>query len=167
MSLPLLTRFLGHRAQHLGFLRVLCRDSALAEELFQDLAVVVLEQAGQFDPQRGDFEGWVRGICRNLWRQHLRRRRPLRAIDREVEAAVSAALDERGPEEVLVQQEQLSRLQHCLERLPPAARALVRGRYEDALSSTELARAQDRSPGAIDTALCRIRSQLLACMGTS
>ncbi len=167
MSSPLSLEFMRRRAQHLGFLRVLCRDEALAEELFQDLAVAVLEGVGRFRPDEGDFDAWVRGIARNLWRSHLRRRRPTTSIEAAVEAAVAAAWDDRSPSEAVEQAERLGRLHDCLDGLAPTARELVRRRYELCESSAAIAAALGRSAAAIDTALCRIRGALLTCLGSA
>lgn len=167
MSAQLAIDFMRRRSQHLGFLRVLCRDEALAEELFQDLVVAVLEGTGRFRPDEGDFDSWVRGIARNLWRGHLRRRRPTRPLDEAVEAAVAAAWDDRSPAEALEQEERLSRLRTCLEGLTEKGRDLLRRRYEAAEGSATIAAAVGRSVAAIDTALCRLRSALLACLGNA
>lgn len=161
----LLLKFMLRRAQHLGFLRVLARDDALAEELFQDLVLAVLEGAARFQPEEGDFDAWVRGIARNLWRGHLRRRRPTSPLDAATESAVASAWDDRSPLEALEHEERLSRLRACLGRLAGGARDLVRRRYELAEDSATMAAALGRSAGAIDTALCRIRSSVLACLG--
>lgn len=154
------------RVLYLGFLRVLCRDEALAEELFQDLAVAVLEGADRYRPEAGEFDSWVRGIARNLWRGHLRRRRPSCSLDEAVEEAVAAAWDDRSPAEACEQTERLSRLRICLDALAPGARDLIHRRYEAAESSAVIAAALGRSVAAIDTALCRIRGTLLACLGS-
>jgi len=166
MVSPHAARFLAGRAQHLGFLRVLCRDEALAEELFQDLALTVLQSGDSFQEERGEFDTWVRGIARNLWRNHLRRRKPTTPLDAQVEERVAAAWDDRSPAEALERQERLGRLHACLQRLAPAARELLASRYERGESSATIAASSGRTPGAIDTALCRIRSVLLDCLGT-
>ena len=157
--------FMRRRAQHLGFLRVLCRNDALAEELFQDLVVAVLEGSERFRPEDGDFDAWVRGIARNLWRSHLRRRRPTSPLDEAVELAVASAWDDRSPIEALEREEKLAKLRTCLDRLTNGARDLVRRRYETAENSATMAAALGRSVAAIDTALCRIRSSMLTCLG--
>jgi RNA polymerase sigma-70 factor (ECF subfamily) len=161
----LVVEFMRRRAQHLGFLRVLCRNQDLAEELFQDLTVAVLEGAGRFQADDGQFDAWVRGIARNLWRTHLRRRRPTTPLDGLVEEAVAAAWDERTPVEACEHEERFAKLQACLARLNANARELVRRRYEEAEDTATIAAALGRSVTAVNTALCRIRSTLLACLG--
>jgi RNA polymerase sigma-70 factor (ECF subfamily) len=157
-------RLLRRRAQHLGFLRVLCRDEALAEELFQELALAVLESAASYREESGDFDAWVRGIARNLWRDHLRRRRPQTRLDEAIEDAMVRAYAERSPHDAMEREEQLGRLRACLDRLSVAARDLVSGRYERGESSSVIAARTGRQAGAVDTALCRIRAALLACL---
>lgn len=165
MSQEISTTFMRQRALYLGFLRVLCRNEALAEELFQDLALAVLEGSERYRPEAGEFDSWVRGIARNLWRTHLRRRRPTSTLEEAVESAVAAAWDDRSPVEALEQTERLGRLRLCLESLAPNARDLVQRRYEASESSAIIAAALGRSVAAIDTALCRIRGALLTCLG--
>jgi len=125
-----------------------------------------LEGAHRYQSEAGDFDSWVRGIARNLWRTHLRRRKPTTTLEATAEATVAALWDERSPHEQLEQDERLGRLRGCLERLAPAARQLVRDRYEAALSSATIATQSGRTPAAIDTALCRIRAALLDCLGS-
>ena len=61
----LIRRFTGIRASILGYLRILVGDPHLAEDLFQDISVVVLEKTSTFDRAK-DFGAWVRGIARNV-----------------------------------------------------------------------------------------------------
>lgn len=164
-SSSLVADFLRHRSQHLGFLRMLCRDDGLAEELFQDLAVIVLEGQERYDPHQGDLHAWIRGIARNLVRAHARQRRPVTPVDAAVEEAVARSWDDCDEAELDLRQERLARLRSCLERLGPATQDLIRRRYEDGESSQRIATASGRSIGAIDTALCRARAALLTCLG--
>lgn len=161
---PIVASFMRRRAQHLGFLRVLCRDETLAEELFQDLALTVMQEAATARADVLDVDAWIRGIARNLWRQHLRRRRPLTVLDSAVEDAVQAIYAERTPQEALEQEERLGQLRRCLDRLSKAARELIASRYERGESSLAIATRTGHQPGAIDTSLCRIRGALLACL---
>ena len=68
----ILRHFARIRAAILGYLRILVRDAHLAEDLFQDTCVVVLQKMGRFDRSK-NFEAWVRGIARNLALNALRK----------------------------------------------------------------------------------------------
>ncbi len=60
--------------------------------------------------------------------------------------------------------EEESHLDHCLTKLAPEARRMVRLRYYDLLDSREIARVLDKSEVAIRVGLLRIREQLRKCI---
>jgi RNA polymerase sigma-70 factor (ECF subfamily) len=67
-----------HRSAVYRFLMHMTGSIALAEELTQEVFVAVLDSMcagtiGQFDPQRGTWEGYLLGIARNLARKEQRR----------------------------------------------------------------------------------------------
>ena len=121
-------QFVRDRGHFIGFLRVLCRDSQWAEDLFQELSVAVLEHIDRFDPTR-DFGAWVRGLARNIYRKALRteshRLKRLAVYDPQTVDAVLAAYDGRAPEEGV----QLEALRQCLEQVPEPHRSMLRSRY--------------------------------------
>lgn len=68
---------LHHRAVY-RFLMHLTGSISAAEELTQDVFVTILDAmcagtVGQFDPEKGKWEGYLLGIARNLARAELRR----------------------------------------------------------------------------------------------
>jgi RNA polymerase sigma-70 factor (ECF subfamily) len=162
----LIQQFVRDRGHILGFLRVLCRDADLAEELFQELSVVVMEKARAFDRSR-DFGAWVRGIARNLHRRARERGRRGRlqpARDPELVEAVLAAYDDRSDPEASEKAEDVGRLKHCLDQLPDPHRRLMADRYELGLPSARIAELHHRTVSAVETALCRLRTALLECV---
>jgi RNA polymerase sigma-70 factor (ECF subfamily) len=75
-----------HRTSVYRFLMHMTGSSANAEELTQEVFVVILESmcaetVGQFNPGRGTWEGYLLGIARNLARAE--RRRTNRAVSLE------------------------------------------------------------------------------------
>jgi RNA polymerase sigma-70 factor (ECF subfamily) len=163
----LIQQFVRDRGQHLGFLRVICRDPELAEELFQELSVVVIEKIATFDPAR-DFGAWVRGIARNLHRRALESRRGRTrnqvVYDPALVDVVLAAYESRTAAEQVEKQDHAHRLQRCLEQLPPHHRELMRDRYESNRTIPNIAGLRNRTVSAVETALCRIRAALLECI---
>jgi RNA polymerase sigma-70 factor, ECF subfamily len=72
-----------HRSAVFRFLIHMTRSTTVAEELVQEVFIVILDAMcagtiGQFDPGRGTWEGYLLGIARNLARAE--RRRALRAV---------------------------------------------------------------------------------------
>ncbi len=163
----LLQQFVRDRGQHLGFLRVISRDPELAEELFQELSVVVIEKIGTFDPGR-DFGAWVRGIARNLHLRALESRRNLARrhvlYDPALVDAVLAAYESRTAAEREEKVDHALFLQRCLEQLPPHHRELMRDRYESNRTAQRIAELRRRTVSAVETALSRIRAALLECV---
>ncbi|HUD54976.1 MAG TPA: RNA polymerase sigma factor [Terracidiphilus sp.] len=67
-----------HRISVYRFLMHMTGSTATAEELTQEVFVVILDSmcagtGGQFDPERGTWEGYLLGIARNLARAERRR----------------------------------------------------------------------------------------------
>ncbi len=67
-----------HRSSVFRFLMNMTGSITTAEELTQGVFVVILEamcagSVGQFDPERGTWEGYLLGIARNLARAELSR----------------------------------------------------------------------------------------------
>lgn len=162
-----LQRFVRDRSHYLGFLRVLCRDDELAEELFQELSIVVIEKIYTFEASR-DFGAWVRGIARNLFLRACRDRQRQNvhegACDPALLESIERAYDARSTADEEAASERVARLRACLEKLPENLRGLLRDRYESNNSSKQLSEIHKRSISAIETSLSRVRATLLQCV---
>lgn len=100
-----------HRSSVFRFLMHMTGSIAAAEELTQEVFVVILdamyaEKFGQFDPQRGTLEGYLLGIARNLARAEQRRTRRLVSFDNVIETPewerlLSVIFEERRKQDVL------------------------------------------------------------------
>ncbi len=65
----------------LSFLRQLCRDAHVAEDLLQEVFMAVWRKPATFDASRGDVAGWLFTICRHKWIDCRRRRHPVAELD--------------------------------------------------------------------------------------
>jgi RNA polymerase sigma-70 factor, ECF subfamily len=79
-----------HRSSVFRFLMHMTGSIAAAEELTQEVFVVILDAMcdgtiGQFDPGKGTLEGYVIGIARNLARAERRRTHRLVSLDNAIE----------------------------------------------------------------------------------
>jgi len=162
----LIRRFTANRASLLGYLRVLVRDTHLAEDLFQETCLVVLQKIETFDPTQ-DFDAWQRGIAANLARSAWRRDRRLRLMPSpELSAALDAA---HAPEagDGTECRENAARLEHlhaCLQGMTARQRQLLELRYQIGASLREMALATRRSAGGVQVTLSRLRQALLNCV---
>jgi len=85
-----LTLYDLHRSSVFRFLMHMTGSIAVAEELTQEVFVVILDaictgKIGKFDPQKGTLEGYLFGIARNLVRADQRRTRSLVSLDNIIE----------------------------------------------------------------------------------
>lgn len=79
-----------HRSSVFRFLMHMTGSVVVAEELTQEVFVVILDSmsagtVGQFDPQKGTLEGYLLGIARNLTRAERRRANRVVSLDSVVE----------------------------------------------------------------------------------
>lgn len=161
---PLASGLVRYRDSLFAYLLALVRDWHEAEELFQEVCLVVLEKerAGAIAVER--FLPWSREIARRLVLRHFRTRgnRP-RALSPALMHAIEqafAARDVVAERETRVA-ELLARLEDSLAGLPRPLRQMIDWYYRDSLPLAEIARRTGRTAGAVQVALSRVRMLLL------
>jgi RNA polymerase sigma-70 factor (ECF subfamily) len=143
-------------------LRVLAQR-AEAEDALQDVYTAVWRKAAQFDPRKATATAWLAMIARN------------KAIDRlrsmpaqQSRASFDLARDVEDPGASPVQQVQTAtdraQLEHCLERLEPRRRSLIRAAFFDGLTYEELAGRLETPLGSIKSWIRRGLLQLRECL---
>lgn len=166
----LIQRFVADRGHYYGFLRLLSGDDLVAEELFQELSLAVIEGVGRFRSD-GDLGKWVRGIARNLWRKHRARRhrdaRVVPLLDERIAERLTAVYDERDAAEEEAQVAAARHLGRCLEALGERQRTLLAARYHQRRSSQDIAAERGMTPASVDSTLYRLRGLLLDCIRRS
>jgi RNA polymerase sigma-70 factor (ECF subfamily) len=111
-------------------------DEAEAQDMLQEVYVIVWRKAALFDPAKAGVITWTATLARNKAIDRLRRRR---GPDEELDAASEISDDSPSSLEVLEQAQDASRLQNCLEELDERARTLIRSAFFDGASYPELA----------------------------
>ena len=133
-----------------GFLVRTLRDRAAAEDVQQQVYTEVWRRAGEYDPQRAGLLTWVMTIARSRAIDQLRRR-----IPEPRDPEVAARTIESG-QDVAQDGEELAerwRMTHYLGRLPEEERVLLRMRFYEELSQTEIA---ERTGVALGTVKARM-----------
>ena len=126
-----------HRGPLYRFLLRQLRDSATADELFQDIWQRVIGAAAGWKPDAA-FRTWLFRIAHNRLNDHWRaaRHRPPAPEDGDERAAREP--DPSTPERELSEFEQRRLLQRAIERLPDEQRSVVLLRLEQELSLEEI-----------------------------
>lgn len=157
----LIRSFQADRFRLIAYIRALTGDPDLTEEIFQEVSVVVLQKIEAFDPSR-DLQAWCRGIARNLVLRERERSRRLRVFaDDQILDLVDAAFEERREEGVDTQR---SLLKRCMGHLAQGSRELLELRYSAGLSLRAIAGRLERTEGAVQVALSRVRKWLADCV---
>jgi RNA polymerase sigma-70 factor (ECF subfamily) len=136
------------------------RDDHLAEDVFQDVAVLAVRKRDEIRDGR-HFLAWMRLTSRHRALKVLRQRRHQLLLDE----ALLDRLDEQWAEHDLASGGDLEEaLRRCLERLSPHARHLVQLRYAEGVSGQQLAEVVDRSLNTVYVTLSRIHRSLGDCI---
>ena len=163
---PLIQQYLQLRSEFMGYLYAMTRDAELAEEIYQNAAVVVMENANQPETIR-NFRAWAKEVVRRQALHAIRARasaeRRGRAMSPELLEAVSDVFVQDTSADSVVCDE-ASALRQCLEGLPKDKRELVALRYERSSSFDEISKHTGSTPAAVQRALSRIRKLLHGCV---
>jgi len=134
-----------HERNLYNFLVRYTGDRHLAEDLFQDTFVRVIEKSTHYDPARG-FRAWLFAIAANLARDACRRRE---VRSRELSGKVSPAQPPLGPDEEAGRNEEAQIVGRLLNDLPPDARVMVLMHFYHGLRYREIAEAMGVPLGTV------------------
>jgi RNA polymerase sigma-70 factor, ECF subfamily len=154
----LLDRLIEHY-QHrlLRYLVYLSGNRELAEDLFQETWIRVLERGHQYDGTH-EFSTWLYAVARNLTIDYLRKKSPL-SLDGLMEDEEHAPLEPADTRpmawEVVQQHEQAERLSAALVRIPAEYRETVVLRFQEGLALEEIATITGAKLGTVKSRLYR------------
>lgn len=131
-----------YQSRLLRYLVYLTSNRALAEDLFQETWLRVLERGNQYNG-RSRFETWLFAVARHLVIDFYRRRTPtsLDSLNEEEGASVVEIPDESAasPFEMLSGREDAERIGTALERLPAVYREVLVLRFQEDMKLEEIA----------------------------
>jgi RNA polymerase sigma-70 factor (ECF subfamily) len=143
-------------------LRVLTQRSE-AEDALQEVYTTVWRKAAQFDPEKASATAWLAMIARN---KAIDRLRAMPAIQARSSIELAENLEDHGtsPAQALETSKDRARLEHCLERLEPKRRSLIRAAFFDGMTYEELAARIEAPLGSIKSWIRRGLLQLRECL---
>lgn len=155
----ILREFVKNRSHLFAFILSIVRDFAFAEEVLQEVAVVVCDQWEEFRPGT-NFGAWAARIARNkIFNLNRVSRREL-LLSPEAIAGIERAV------EVESEASSLDAVRKCLETVTDRVRSVLAMRYREGLSGGEIARRTKTTITAVHMALSRARSVLARCVET-
>lgn len=150
-----------HQQKVFTYIRMLVKDSALAEDVFQDVFVKVIHtlKSGNYN-EEGKFLPWIMRIAHNLSIDHFRRakRMPKAQVREDVDVFRTLKLDELNIEDQLVKDQIMKDVKKLIRELPPEQQEVLILRHYADMSFQEIA---DFTNVSINTALGRMRYALI------
>ena len=148
----------------LRYLVSLTGARALAEDLFQETWIRVLERGRQYDP-RYRFEPWLFAIARNLFLDRVRRRPEvtLGLIEENGEETVELAdTASASPYDLFRQEEAHRGVAQAMRSLAPMYREILSLRFQEELGLEEIAAVAGIPLATVKTRLYRALARLQA-----
>ena len=125
-----------------------------ADDVIQETWLVAVRRIRSFDPERGSFADWVRGIAANVLRNFLRKRKPTESLNGRLETLEKAR--PAGAAEIH-SRDQAEHIALALSRLPERYESVLRAKYLEQQSVAQIADARKETPKAIESLLTRAR----------
>lgn len=137
-------------------------DIATTEDIVQQAFINAFFALDRFDETR-DFGAWLRTICRNLVREHIRKKVRGDAKMRRYGDHLETFSGDDDAED-RYEQHLRDALLRCREQLSPTAARALSLRYEESRNFGEIAAALDRTVAAARQLLTRVRQELRRCI---
>ena len=151
-----------HKNKVFAYISLYIRDQALAEDLFQDTFIKVIQsvKSGRYQ-DNGKFISWVMRIAHNLIIDHFRRIKQMNTVsndDYDSDLFNSRKLAESTVEDNMIRKQIQKDVRKMISQLPDDQREVVILRHYAGLSFKEIA---DMTDVSINTALGRMRYALI------
>jgi RNA polymerase sigma-70 factor, ECF subfamily len=140
-----------------GFLRDSLPDPGTAEEVRQQVLTEIWRRGGDYDPGRASVLTWALMIARSRAADERRRRRPV-PVD-------PTTVEEAGEDAELDHLLDRWRVAALLERIPPGEAAVLRMRFYEGRSQSEIAARTDVPLGTVKTRMVRGLARLRELIG--
>jgi RNA polymerase sigma-70 factor, ECF subfamily len=120
----------------------------VADDVVQETWLTAVRRIGDFDPNRGRFLAWLRGIAANVLRGHFRRRVLQPLVGDNHPAPADTAYEDR---------ERAQQIAQALARLPEHYEAVLRAKYLDGNCVAVIAADTATTAAAVESLLTRAR----------
>jgi RNA polymerase sigma-70 factor, ECF subfamily len=122
-----------------------------AEDITQEVFLLLLNQPDRFDPSRGELGSFLIGVARNLARKWLRGESRWSEIDDDQFSIEPVEIADREISEIVAE---------AVASLPPLQREVLLLAHYEGFSLEEIARAVNVEVGAVKSRLFRARQNL-------
>ena len=146
-----------------GVVLRIVKDSGDAEDVLQDVYMVVWRRADAFDPDRGGAIAWLAAVARNRAIDRVRARRPVTA-DSADQALTTVADPAPLASESLERSEAFRRLSDCLDGLEAKHALAIRTAFFEGVTYEQLAGREGVPTGTMKSWVRRSLIRLRGCL---
>jgi RNA polymerase sigma-70 factor (ECF subfamily) len=158
------TLYQRHHAMVYRFARLMTGSYSAAEDIVQEVFLVVMRDAGRYDPQRAALSSYLYGVARHHTRRRLARDRQFVAFDGECGQSTQCVTED-DMNASLERRQTLQRLRRAILSLPRRYREVIVLCDLQDVSYNDAAAAVGCAVGTIRSRLHRARSLLTQKMG--
>ena len=152
--------FMSNRHDILAFIIGMVRDATAAEDIFQDVSIILWEKFDTYDPDKS-FKAWARGIAGNKVLQHWQKQKKSADVySPELISNVLAAYERTESNTGNM----IDALRNCREQLPEKQSSLLKYKYEKRWKLNQIAETIGKSLAATQKSLSRVRYALQDCI---
>ena len=132
------------------------------EDCLSEVAMRVWKKIEQFNQERGSWNAWLTAITRNAALNYTRDIRRHNSVE---EIPDDTPSPEPSPEELIIQKERQSAVNHALCQLSPKDKTLFYRKYYYLQSTAQIASELGMTERAVEGKLYRLKKQLRKMLG--
>ena len=152
---------LSHRVQLLGYIGSIVHDHHLAEDIFQDVAVLAIQKVAEIEDETHLYR-WLRQTARYRASYAMRNRyQQPKLLGNDVLDLLDRSWEEF---DLSSSAEMLAAIPNCLKQLSLYSRKLVKYRFENGLTGQQIADKLGREVNAVYVAMTRAYRKLDVCI---
>ncbi len=142
------------------FIRGFVRDRAVAEDLLQEVALIIVERFEAYDADR-PFIAWALGIARNVVLKHLRSTcRDGKVEFSDAVVQVAEAFERLEPQSEMMK----DALANCVSNVRGRSKKVLALRYTEGLELTQISKRLGMTASNVGVLLHRVRASLRDCI---
>ncbi len=146
------------------YVEYLCGNECDSNDVLQDSYIKAFSKMSTYD-SRYSMDVWLRSIARNTFIDIKRKQQSRMGVIVEDMQGYDIALTQTTPEDIIIRNERLERLERQLAILPAQYREIIELRFVEMMSYVEIAQRLDMPIGTVKTQLFRAKKLLLKVLG--
>lgn len=150
-----------HQLMITAYARAITGDAHLAEDVYQEVAVVLAQDPTRIPQADDEVAVWLRSVTRRKALETGRHARRTPRLADDVLELVGGHFEPCASDGLATLREAMA---SCLGTLPPDQRSIVDGRYRDELTCEAIAERAGRSVQGVYAVLKRVRVALQDCV---